>query len=111
MRRAGHRVYSGLNGRQLNVEWKVGASHPLFHKDGTYYNHLRSFPGALFDVDGYVLFKSEDQYRKSQYLQHGKQLHIPGGIESIPGYVRMRKPAAAAGGSGRGKHDVTKENR
>jgi len=107
MRRVGRRVYSGLSGRQLNVEWKVGANHALFHKDGTYYNHLQSFPGALFDVDGYVLFRSEDQYRKSQYLQHGKQLHVPGGIESIPGYVRMRKPAAATVASGRRTHAVT----
>jgi len=86
------RVYSGLTGRRLNIDWKVGASHALFHKDGTYYNHLLYFPGALFDMNGYVLFKSEEQYRKSRYLQHGQQLHVPGGISSMPGYVRMRKP-------------------
>ena len=85
-------MYSGLTGRQLNIEWKVGASHALFHKDGTYYNHLQYFPGALFDMNGYVLFKSEEQYRKSPYLQPGQQLHVPGGISSMPGYVSMRKP-------------------
>ncbi len=85
------RVYSGLSGRQLNEEWKVGASHALFHKDGTYYNHLQYFPGALFDMNGYVRFKTEDEYKKSPYLQHGEQLHVPGGIASMPSYVRMRK--------------------
>ncbi len=86
------RVYSGLTGRQLNDEWKVRASHALFHKDGTYYNHLQYFPGALFDMNGYVLFRSEEEYQKSPHLQHGQQLHVPGGISSMPGYVRMRKP-------------------
>ena len=86
------RVYSGLSGRQLNEEWKVGASHALFHKDGTYYNHLQYFPGALLDLNGYVRFKSEEEYKNSPHLQHGQQLHVPGGISSMPGYVRMRKP-------------------
>jgi hypothetical protein len=86
------RVYSGLTGRQLNAEWKVGASHPLFHKEGTYYNHLLYFPGALFDLNGYVRFASEEAYRKSPFLQHGQQLHVPGGISKMPGYVRMREP-------------------
>ena len=86
------REYSGLSGRQLNEEWGVRASHPLFHKDGTYYNHLQYFPGALFDFNGYVVFKSEEEYRASPHLKHGQQLHVPGGIASMPDYVRMRKP-------------------
>lgn len=85
------RVYSGFTGRELNDEWKVGARHALFHKDGTYYNHLHRFPGALFDLNGYVRFNSEDEYLKSRFLQHGQQLHVPGGISSVPGYVRVRK--------------------
>lgn len=91
-RRSPRRVYSGLTGRQLNAEWKVDAKHALFHKDGTYYNHLLYFPGALFDLNGYVLFRTEEQYRNNRHLQHGKQLHVPGGISSMPIYVRVRKP-------------------
>lgn len=76
------------SGRALNEQWKVNARHALYHKDGNYYNHLRYFPGALFDAHGFVLFKSENEYLKATQLQHGTQLHVPGGIASMPGYVR-----------------------
>lgn len=77
-------------GRDLNEKWNIGAKHALYHKDGTYYNHLRYFPGALFDRAGYLVFKTEDEYVRSRHLQRGKQLHVPGGIASVPGYVRVR---------------------
>jgi len=84
------RDMSGLTGQQLNREWGVGVHHPLYHKDGSYYNHLRYFPGALFDPEGYVVFKTEKEYLSSPYLQRGKQLHVLGGISSVPGYVRKK---------------------
>lgn len=90
-RRSPRRVYSGLTGRQLNIEWKVNAKHALYSKDGDWYNHLEYFPGALFDPNGYVLFKTEEQYRNTSLLRHGKQLDVPGGIASMPGYVRIRR--------------------
>src|SRR6266545_3868057 len=77
-------------GRDLNEKWNVGGSHALYHKDGTYYNHLRYFPGALFDRTGYLVFKTEDAYIRSPYLQRRKQLHVPAGIASVPGYVRAK---------------------
>ena len=89
-RKTGKRVMSGLTGQQLNNQWDVGVKHPLYHKEGTYYNHLKYFPGALFDPCGYVLFKTEKEYVSSSYLQHGKQLHVPGGISSMPNYVRRK---------------------
>ena len=76
------------HGRNLNEQWKVGARHALYHKEGNYYNHLRYFPGALFDPQGYVVFKTEAEYLKSPHLQHGTQLHVPGGIASLSNYVR-----------------------
>ena len=82
----GAKVITGY-GRDLNRVWGVGAQHALYHKDGTYYNHLTSFPGALFDQRGYVVFKTEEDYLQSPYLRHGVQLNVPGGISSLPGYV------------------------
>src|SRR5580692_1594148 len=35
------------SGKRLNEEWKVGALHALYRKDGTWYNLLERFPGAL----------------------------------------------------------------
>lgn len=81
-----------LNGRQLNQEWKVGAQHALFHRDGCWYNNLEHFPGALFDPNGYVLFGNEKEYRSCPHLSIGKQtnVNVSPGISAIPGYVRKR---------------------
>jgi len=81
----------GLTGQQLNKEWGVGARHALFHKDGTWYNNLQRFPGALFDPEGYVLFKIEEEYLSSPYVSVGRQTNIPRGISSMPGYVRKTR--------------------
>ncbi len=85
--RSRYRTNTALN---LQEEWAVSARHVLYHKDGTYYNHLLRFPGGLFDPHGYVLFRTEQDYLNSPYLKRHQQLHVPGGISSIPGYVRKR---------------------
>ena len=78
----------GLDGKQLNDKWKVGARHALFSRDGAWYENLERFPGALFDPQGYVLFKTEQEYRNNPYIRVGKKTNVRGGISSIPGYVR-----------------------
>jgi hypothetical protein len=78
----------GLDGKQLNEEWNVGARHALFSRDGTWYENLGSFPGALFDPKGYVLFETEEEYRNNARVKVGKKTNVAGGIASIPGYVR-----------------------
>jgi hypothetical protein len=79
-----------LSGRLLNQRWKVGALHALYHQDGTFYENLTRFPGALFDPNGYVVFSSEKNYEKCAHLSIGEKLNVRGGIASIPGYVRMQ---------------------
>ena len=78
----------GLNGKQLNDEWEVGARHALFSRDGAWYENLERFPGALFDPNGYVLFRTEQEYRNNLRVHIGRKTNVPGGISSIPGYVR-----------------------
>ncbi|MBN1862396.1 MAG: hypothetical protein JW790_01985 [Dehalococcoidales bacterium] len=80
-----------LSGKYLARQWRVNVVHALYHKDGSWYNHLRDFPGALFDPNGYVIFNTEREYRDCPYLQHGQELHAIGGISSIPGYRRVQK--------------------
>ena len=77
-------------GKDLALQWKVNAVHALFDKNGTWYHHLRDFPGALFDPNGYVLFHAETEYKNSPYLQHGQDLHVIGGIYSMPTYKRVK---------------------
>jgi len=81
----------GMSGNRLNREWKVGARHALYHCDGHFYNNLSYFPGALFDPNGYILFKTEQDYLKCKYLKIGKEkTNVPKGIWSISGYIKIR---------------------
>lgn len=76
-------------GRQKIVEWRIPVAQCFYHKDGTWFNRLSKFPGALADPEGYVVFESERAYLSSSYLRVGEQTNVPGGIKTIPSYVRM----------------------
>ena len=78
-----------LSGRVLNDRWGVGARHALYHRDGTFYENLQEFPGALFDPNGYVVFEHRSDYERCSHLRIGKKLNVPEGISAIPGYQRM----------------------
>ncbi len=75
-------------GEKLAREWTVDVSHALYRESGDWYHHIRAFPGAYFDRNGYVVFRSRAEYEACTYLDHGITVHVPGGISSIPGYVR-----------------------
>ena len=76
-------------GRALNERWGVHAHHALYRANGTWYHRLTKFPGALFDANGYVLFKTETEYLECPYLHLGKQTSCSKGIASIPDYVQV----------------------
>ncbi len=76
-------------GKNLNREWGVGARHALYEKNGTWYHQLTSFPGALIDAHGYLLFATEEEYRHCQFLRIRQDVWVPTGIAQIPGYVRI----------------------
>lgn len=78
-----------VTGKVLNELWNVGANHALYREDGKWYHHLTKFPGVLFDANGYVIFESEEDYRKNPSLQLREDLHVQGGISSLPEYVRI----------------------
>lgn len=78
-----------VTGRELNIIWDVHAKHALYREDGKWYHHLKEFPGALFDVCGYIVFNDEEKYINCEYLQHGNDLHVPKGISAIPGYTKV----------------------
>lgn len=80
---------SQMRGSTLNKRWGLGVRHALYRETGDWYHQLTKFPGAFFDRDGYILFKSESEYRACIYIQIQKDVHVPGGISSIPGYVQV----------------------
>ena len=79
-----------VTGRKLNEEWSVGAKHALYREDGGWYHLLKRFPAALFDANGYVTFETKNDYLKSGHLQITQALHVPRGISSMPGYVKIK---------------------
>src|SRR5262249_11501618 len=103
-------VVRSNSGRRLNQLWKVNARHALYHRDGTFYERLEEFPGALFDRDGYVLFETEVAFLSCPQLHIGQKVNVPAGINSIPTYRRIRTRGvgtapAVAQGSGAGFGD------
>lgn len=77
-------------GKRLNVIWGVGALHALYNANGKWYHPLKFFPGAFFDSNGYILFKTKEEYRSCKYLNFGKDVNIPESISSIPEYVQIK---------------------
>ena len=77
------------SGKLLNDKWHIGASHALYHKEGTWFNRLERFPGALCDPYGYVMFATKDEYEKSLHLKIGQRTNVPGGISKLDKYIRM----------------------
>ncbi len=78
-----------ITGQHLNDEWGIGAAHTRYREDGEWYHQLERFPGAYCDANGYVVFETEAEYRSCPQLQIRKDVHVPSGIKSIPGYVQV----------------------
>jgi hypothetical protein len=79
-----------LSGERLNRVWNVGAAHALYHYAGEWYHRLQRFPGAFFDLDGYVRFETREEYERCPELHIGRHVNVRAGIKSIPGYTRVR---------------------
>lgn len=84
------RTSKPITGKKLLEQEKLLAKHALYHGEGTWYHYLTSFPGVLFDSEGYVVFDSKAAYDRSPYLSFGEDVHVPQGISHIPGYRLMR---------------------
>jgi hypothetical protein len=48
-----------------------------------------SFPAALCDPKGYLLFRTENDLKTCGAASLGVRLHIDGGISKLPGYKQM----------------------
>lgn len=84
---AGHRTNSGA---QPQKEWQIPAKQVRYHKDGAWFMPLESFPGALCDPNGYLLFASKKEYESSRYLSIGNRINVRPGVSRVPGYIRAR---------------------
>jgi hypothetical protein len=48
------------------------------------------FPAALCDPNGYVLFKTKEEYENSSFLDIGNRVNARNGIWKIPNYLKMK---------------------
>ena len=73
--------------------WNLHVKHALYRKTGDWYHQLERFPGALLDEEGYVVFETEQAYRSCPQLRIRKDVGVPNGIVTIPGYTRVAADA------------------
>ena len=59
-----------------------------YHINGDWYEILTQFPGALFDAHGYIIFETEDDFRRHPQITIGSTIHVAGGISNLPGYTK-----------------------
>jgi hypothetical protein len=75
-----------VTGEALNGTYSLGARHALYHKDGTFFERLTSFPGVLCDARGYVSYETRDQFEHDPRLEIRQKVNIPRGLSSHPRY-------------------------
>jgi hypothetical protein len=84
-----------ITGEFLNEKYKIGAVQARYRENGVWYHPLDQFPGALFDANGYVLFRSDSDYAGCDRVKKGpdpNHIHVRGGISSLPSYVPLKPP-------------------
>ena len=84
-----------ITGKLLAIRWGVDVRHALYHNQGVWYHHLKAFPAALFDAEGYAIFDSEEEYRACSELRFNQHCSCPEGISRIGGYQRFQDRVAS----------------
>jgi len=82
-----------ITGTILKDRWQIPVRQARYREDGKWYHHLCEFPAALCDENGYVVFESEEAYVECPWLHHAQDLHVDGGIKSMPRYRLAPFPA------------------
>lgn len=100
--------------QELINEHNIPVQHGRYREDGKWYHHLRKFPSAFLDINGYIIFNSKEEYQSCRFLQLGQDVNIPNGISAIPEYttynhdtlvskpksnVKVRKASFSEGGT------------
>ena len=78
-----------MTGNQLNNRLGLNAQSARYRETGDWYHPLANFPGILFDVNGYLIFETIEDYENNPEIQYGQDIHIPDGISSFDNYVQF----------------------
>ena len=94
---------------QLNVEKRFDASALAFRngklitvndQDGTFYERLTRFPGALCDPGGYVRYETAEQFNSDHHLNIGQKVNVHRSLAAHPRYTTFPKSEGRGAGSG-----------
>ena len=78
-----------FTGEGLRRRYRLPVRQCFYHRDGTFYQRLNAFPGALCDPQGYVEFDSEEEFARDSMLNIGKKVNVRNGIYRHPKYRRF----------------------
>ena len=65
----------------------LGCQKGYYSDSGVPYQKPSQFPVVLFDQSGYLVIADEASMLANRHIHVGKQISIPGGINSVPGYI------------------------
>ncbi|MCH7905873.1 MAG: hypothetical protein IIB26_00415 [Chloroflexi bacterium] len=85
-RRSGVQGPRPIRGAQLAIEEGLSVRRAYYHHEGTWYQVPLEFPAALFDLQGFVIFETENAYRNTPGVDVGEKTNVRSGIASLPGY-------------------------
>ena len=77
-------------GPRLLRDHDLNCAKGYFSKNGIPYQKPDSFPAVLFDINGFFIVDDEESMQNNPYINVGKQISIPKGIYSIPGYTKCQ---------------------
>lgn len=75
-----------MTGSKLNRLLDLKANHARYRKTGDWYHSLTQFPGILFDLNGYVVFETKQDYIQCPQIKPMGDFSIKNGIRSINNY-------------------------
>ena len=84
------RTHLRIGPRLLREHHELQGRKGYYSKTGIPYQKPDQFPAVFFDPDGYLVVKDETSMRINPYINVGRQVSVPGGIRSVPGYVNCR---------------------
>jgi hypothetical protein len=81
------------SGGDLIRRWGLPVVQARFHRDGMFFMPPTRFPVAFCDPQGYVAFRTAEEFRAHPKLRKlGPRVHVSSGISSLPGYVQVPDP-------------------
>jgi hypothetical protein len=78
-----------FTGEGLRRQYNLPVRHCLYHRDGTFYERLARFPGALCDPQGWVQFDSEEEFERDPRIKIGRKVNVTHGVFRHPKYRKF----------------------